>query len=116
MEYHIIYEPDYSRIYPAILIDCRADIFQIKNQVGSVMKSYIDIQLGQVGSNSIFYKIETDKGTIAGVFSVDVDTSNKTAVLSINRLRPAFKQFATEIQENIDNFISEKLWLRDFQF
>ena len=116
MTYYIQYEPDYLRVLPAILIDCRAQIPAIKNQVGSVIKSYTDSQLALITQNSLFYKIETDKGVIANVFSLDVNTSNKTVTLVINKIRPAFLQFSTEINEIINNFITSKGWFNDYLF
>lgn len=116
MNYFIVYEPDYSRVLPAILIDCRASIPEISNKAGSIIKSYTDIQVGQIGSFSVFYKIETDKGTVAGVFWIDVNTQDNTALLRSSWLRPAFAQFSVEINEIINNFIALKQWSIDFLF
>lgn len=116
MSYNIIFEPDYQRILPAMLIESRAAIPAIKNKVGIVIKSYTDSQVALIGSNSIYYRIETDLGVIASTFSIDVNTSNKTAVQNIITIRPAFLQFKVDIQEIINNFITSKGWFGDYLF
>lgn len=116
MTYSIIYEPDYSRIMMAVIIDARATIPEIKNQVGSVIKSYVDSKVALVSENTIFYKIETDQGVMAGYFTIEVNTANKTALLGQFLLRPAFVKFSGEITNIITNFIALKKWQKDYLF
>lgn len=116
MTYSILYEPDFSRILPAMLIEARATIPAIANQIGSVIKSYTDSQVALITDSSIFYKIETELGVIAGVFSIDVNTSNKTATLIMKVLRPAFVQFDSIISNQIANFILNGEYKQDFLF
>jgi hypothetical protein len=116
MNYQIQYEPDYGRLLPAMIIDSRSTIPAIRNQVGSVIKSYTDSKVALIGSNSIYYRIETNLGVIASTFSIDVNTSNKTAVQNIITIRPAFFQFKDEIQVIINNFITSNGWLGDYLF
>lgn len=115
MNYNFVYEPNYERIVPAILIDNRASIPEIKNQVGYVIKAYVDSQLALLGNGSITYKVETNLGVLAGFFSINVNTTNKTAVLIMEQLRPAFKGFA-ELTTQISNFILNGDWKIDYLF
>lgn len=115
MTYNFIFEDDFSRIISAVLIDARASIPEIANQVGTVIKAYTDSKVAQVNDNTITYKIETDLGVLAGYFTIQVNTSNKTAVLDQFVLRPAFQGF-TEIQSQIVNFIQSGDWKPDFLF
>ena len=115
MTYYFIYEPDYSRIIPALLIDARASIPEIANQIGMVIKSYTDSKVALVNDETIVYKIETNLGVLAGYFSIQVNTENKTAVLQQFVLRPAFQSFS-EIQAQITKFIQNLEWQPDFLF
>lgn len=116
MSYFIQYEPDYIRLLPAMIIESRATIPEIKNQVGIVIQNYTNSQVLLIGVNSLYYKIETDLGCIASTFSIDVNTTNQTGVLNIFTIRPAFVQFKVEIQEIINNFIMSKEFIGDYLF
>lgn len=119
MTYTFIYEPDHLRIMPAVLFEARADIPELKNQIGTVIKSYIDTQLALIKSNTIFYKIETELGVLAGYFVVEVNDVMllffvvKRPRLLTKRLRPAFKQFQEAIDLEISIFIQENKWEPD---
>jgi hypothetical protein len=115
MNYFIQYEPDYPRILPSMIIECRAAIPAIKNQTGTVIKRYVDNQKSFIKDNSIFYKVEADNGVLAGVFSVDVN-ANKTVLLNINFIRPSFLQYKTDILKIINNFINSNKWQQDYLF
>ena len=116
MTYTFTFEPDYSRIMMACIIDARASIPAIKNQVGSVIKDYVDEQLAMINSDSIVYKIETELGVLAGFFALQVNIKNKTATLITQVLRPAFKT-VSEIPVLIGNFINiTKVWQQDYLF
>lgn len=116
--YNIVYEPDFSRVIPACIIDARASIPTIKNQIGDVIKEYIDGQLALITDNCITYKIESESGVLAGVFVINVDTETKTATLLMKELRPAFRtwRMSLDISLIISNFIANKLWEPDFLF
>lgn len=116
MTYNFIFEPDYSRIINSIFIDNRTSIPEIKNQTGYVIKNYIDEQLALINDNCITYKIETELGVLAGFFTIEVNTENKTAVLLMKQIRPAFKQFEQDITLQINNFIFNNEWKGDFLF
>lgn len=116
MNYHVVYEPDFSRILPAIIIECRASIPEIKNQVGSVIKSFTDSQVSLIGENCIFYKVETDLGNIAMVFAISVNTQNKTANLLLQYIRPAFQENSIGMSNIVINFITSNNWYADFLF
>lgn len=115
MTYSFIYEDDYNRLMMACIIDARASIPEIKNQVGTVIKAYVDSKVSLVNSNTIVYKIETELGVLAGYFTIQVNTSNKTALLDQFVVRPAFKNF-TEIKTQIGNFITSNKWQSDYLF
>ena len=104
------------RLLPSMIIECRASIPAIKNQIGTVIKGYVDNQKSLIKGNSIFYKIEADEGVIAGVFSVDVNLQNKTALLNINFIRPSFLQYKNDILKIINNFINSNKWQQDYLF
>lgn len=116
--YNIVFEPDFSRIIPACIIDARASIPAIKNQIGDVIKEYTDSQLALINDNCITYKLETELGVLCGVFVINVDTENKTASLLMKELRPAFRtgQANIDISLIISNFIGNNLWTTDFLF
>lgn len=116
MTYFFIFEDDYSRIMFSCIVDARATIPAIKNQVGTVIKSYVDNQVALVDNNSIVYKIETDQGVMAGYFVIKVNTTNKTAFLHQFVVRPSFTQFILEIQSQISNFITSNKWQSDYLF
>lgn len=116
MTFQFIYENDNQRIMYATYIDARASIPQIKNRIGFEIKDYIDTQIETLNDQSITYKIETDLGVMAGFFSIQVDTSNKTAILALKVLRPAFTEFDTDIMGNITNFIMLGQWRQDYLF
>lgn len=118
MIYKFIYEPNYERIIPAIIIDARASIPEIQNKTGFEIKAYIDKQLFLVTNNSIVYKIEeTNNGVLCGFFSINVEAGNKTATLVLGVLRPAFEQFKNEINLKITNFIMGiDTWQQDYLF
>lgn len=123
MTYRFIYSNSESnRIIPAVLIDKRAAIPEIKNQVGSVIKTYTDAQAALVTDTVIFYKIETDLGNLAGYFSLQVARLISepelipvyVASLLQYELRPAYQQFDTTISGLISNFITQSIWENDY--
>lgn len=116
MTYTIVFEPDFSRILPAIIIEARATIPEIANQIGSVIKNYTDEKVALITDTCIFYKVETELGVISCIFSIQVNTSNKTALLQQLVYRPAFVQFSTEISNLIGNFIGLGSWQPDYLF
>lgn len=116
MNYEIVYEPDYGRFLPAIIIDCRADIPEIKNQIGNVIKNYTDSKVSLIKDNCIFYKIESELGNVAGVFAISVNEENKTATLLIQYIRPSFKKNKWLISDIVVNFIASNVWVKDYLF
>ena len=115
MTYYFVYEPDYSRIMMAVIIDNRASIPAIKNMAGMVIKSYVDEQIDLIDENCITYKIETELGVLAGFFAIRVSTVDKSAVLIMQVLRPAFQKDA-QIPFLITNFIGTGKYKQDFLF
>ena len=112
MTFTLTYDLDYQRTIPAVIIDSRAVIPAIKNQLGYVVKKYFDAQVALVGANSLPYKIETNDGNLAGICTIEV--SGNTAILGQFVLRPAFQQFILQIQQVIGTFIQNFNWQDDF--
>lgn len=114
MIFRFIYEPDYARIIPAILIDARASIPAIANQAGTVIKAYTDAAVAAVTPETIVYKIErADIAVLCGYFTIITDNMGQTAVFGTVTLRPAFVSSSAEIQQNIAKFVSSLAWRGD---
>lgn len=100
------------RVIPGVLIDNRENIPAIKNKIGSIIKQYTDTEVGKVGDDCVFYKIETYQGNLAGYFTAKIG-SQGVSVLQFE-LRSAFQQFSQEIYGQITNFISSGEWRKDY--
>lgn len=115
--YRFIYEPnEYPRIIQGVNIDSRATIPAIKNQIGAVIKTYVDVEVDKVkGHPSIlFFRIETKEGVLAGYMSLKVKGDAANATLYQYLLRPNFQQFNTEISVELVNFIVQNKWKQFF--
>lgn len=115
MTFRVIYNQDYKRTIPAILIDGRGEIAAIQTAGGYAVKAYTDSKVSEVTSTVIPYKIETDLGSLAGYFNLQVKPLGGVSLL-VTQLRPAFKQFDTQISQIISNFISSNEWKEDYLF
>jgi len=114
MSYRFIYcKSDSHRIIPATLIDNRANIVQIKNKGGSVIKAVTDTQAAMVGDNDMFYKIETDTGNLAGFFTLRYLTAGQVTLLQF-QLRGTYQQFSANISRLISNFMQNGEWMADW--
>lgn len=111
--YRFIYDIDYRRTIPAVMIDARAGT-PLANQIGSVIKGYTDAAVAAIGPFTIPYKIENHRGNVAGIFTLNVDGTGKIATLGQFVLRPAFQVFSLNISEQISTFITNNLWDGDF--
>ncbi len=110
-----IYEPDYLRLIPAILIDVRASIPSIANQVGTVIKAYTDAAVAAITQKTIVYRLENAiLGVMVGYMTVEVGKIGQTAVLSGVTLRPAYQSSAADITQQISNFMAGSGWQPDF--
>ncbi len=116
--YRFIYDKDYKRIIPAVITDSRANIPSIATVSGSVLKNFIDaeIQLVSDYDNRICYKIETENGNLVGYFIIDINLTNQSAYVFKVQLRPAFVQFDIQINNEINNFMFNFTWKKDFLF
>lgn len=120
MGFLFIYEPgEYRRIIPAVLIDSRATVPAIKNEIGVVIKAYTDAEVDKVTDNVLFFKIETiankgqtADGVLVGYFSLTVSDGGFSATLFQFQIRPAFQQFSTQISAEIVTFIGGNFWLQ----
>lgn len=114
MTLRFIYEPDYPRIIPAILIDARASIPAITNQIGAVIKAYTDAAVLAVTPETIVYRLENAaNGVIAGYMTVKTSNMGQIGVLEGVTLRPAYQNMAVEISQQISNFMSVSGWKPD---
>lgn len=110
MTYYFTYsKSECQRIIPAALIDSRGSINDIKNKVGSVIKTYTDQQSALVTEEALFYKIETEDGNLVGYFIL-TPSSVGTMNLVKKQLRPAFVEFDAIISGQIANFILSGDW------
>ena len=106
-EYRFIWSnQEAARIIPSVLIDKRAAIPAIANQVGSVIKAFTDTQVAFVTDTTLFYRIESKSGgNLAGYFTLQVIRQGVVALLQYE-LRPAFEQFNSTILTEINTFMS----------
>lgn len=113
MSYRFIYDSvERARLIPSVLIDKRAAIPVIANQVGTVIKAYTDAAVAVTDNvRVIVYKIETEDGNLAGYWTLSVKFAG-ASLLSME-LRPAHEQFAATISGLINNFISAGTWKAD---
>lgn len=113
MTFQITYDPDYKRTMFAVIVENRANIPAIKNQIGSVIKQYVDGQTAMVTDSVLPYKVETaDNGVVTAFFSVQVTNMGLNAVKLQQVICPVFQSFM-EINELIDNFITNGLYRND---
>jgi len=114
LSYRFIYNQSEShRVIPAVLIDKRAAIPEIRNKTGAVIKAFTDAQAALVTESCIFYKIETEQGNLAGYFTLQVIREGVVIILQYE-LRPAFEQFTVQISGEIANFITNSGWVNDY--
>lgn len=115
MKVRFIYDENYSRTIPACIIDARASIAAIKNQIGDVIKAYTDSQVKAVNQNTLPYKLETMDGNLAGYITLIVDMTTEGCALGQKVLRPAFQGFM-DIPTQISTFITSNSWKIDILF
>lgn len=114
MTYRFIYDnADKHRIISAVMIDSRAGIPAIKNQIGSVVKTVIDSQIALVVDNCLFYKIETENGNLAGYLCLKIGANDQVTVL-LFELRTSYEEYSSEISTQMSNFITSGEWKQDF--
>lgn len=114
MTYRFIYsQSEKNRIVPAVLIDKRAAVTGMANQIGSVIKSITDSQVAIIDETCIFYKIETEGGNLAGYFTLKVIREGTVSLLQYE-LRPPFEQFSSVISGIINNFMVAGKWVYDY--
>jgi len=114
MLYIIKYDPDYKRTIPATIIENRANIPTIKNQIGAVIKTYTDAEVAKVTENVIPYKIFTaTTGVLIGFFTILLSNNGQNAVKFQEVLRPAFQPFSNAINEEINIFLSTNEFRQD---
>jgi|ERR1700743_1059211 len=113
MTYNFIAIPDsYKRLMWGIIADSRANIPEIKNKIGSVIKAYVDSQTVLVNPSVIPYKIEVaETGALVGYFGLFIGPG--PVLIKFQQIRPAFTEFSTDISNSIINFILSNNWAFD---
>lgn len=115
MNYRFIYSnPDASRIITGINLDARFTIAALESKTGFEVKAYSDTMISAVTESVLFYKIETTTGSLAGYFSLTINTQGLQTMKFQQQLRPAFQQFESDINQIIANFIATNEWTNDF--
>ncbi len=112
MIFFFIYSNDYQRIMPAVLIDSRKTIPAILSKTGAQIKAYTDSEVSKITDNVLFYTIETNDGNLGGYFALQIQ--GNSAILYLKQLRPAFVEMDTAISSQINTFINEGTWRRDY--
>lgn len=114
MTYNFIYEPVY---YPqtirAVMIDARQGT-PLANRIGVVIDQFVQQQVDLVTDNTIFYKIETEQGVLAGYFWITVDNIGNFNGNIPPNLRPAYSKNFNDISNLISNFILANEFSPDF--
>lgn len=111
-DYRFIFLTDFQRTMSGVIIDSQYTISQIKNQIGQVIKDYVDTEIDKVTSDVIPYKIESlPNANLCGFFSLKVNGGS--CVLYQKQLRPAFQGFDAIISLQIANFIQQNQWVGD---
>ena len=113
MTFRIIYNQDYKRIIPAVLIDSRGLIPDIQETDGFATKNYTDSVVNMVNEDTVPYKIETDTGNLVGYFNILVGIDGNASLMN-SQIRPAFQNFDAEISQLIITFIASNDWVYDF--
>lgn len=99
MSYNLIYTKEYNRILRAVLVDVRYE--------GTYPT---------VTNDDLFYSIEADNGSLAGVLILTVNNSLKSCVIKFQEIRVPFKGDAANIQTTISTFIFSNNWQQNFIF
>lgn len=108
-----IYEPDYPRLIPAIMIEARAGT-PLANKTGVVIKQFTGAAVAAVTPETIVYRIENAvSGAIAGFMTVNTSNKGQVGVLGGVTLRPAYQSSAAEISEQIAIFVNGNGWKPD---
>lgn len=112
MDFIVTYDTDFSRTIPAVITDARDTIPAITRSLGYLVKVYYDARVAAVADNFIPYKIETKNGNLAGYFVLDAN--GEVVSIAQKQLRPAFRQFDSELSQLISNFIASGKWRGDW--
>lgn len=112
MGYNLTFSRDYKKLIQFVYMDARTQTFASPMN-GNQIQPIVDSKVAAIGSNSIFYKIETELGVIVGYFVLLVNVSNFSATLQTKQLRPAFFTKNTQIGNIINAFILSNEWQQD---
>lgn len=114
MDVTLIYNEDYDRIVPAVLIDTRITNTFIQGSNGWVINSYVELELQKIASNVLFYRIESALGSLVGYCMIQVnETTLSASILSLN-VRNCFNNDKGDVANQINNFITNGTWFQDY--
>lgn len=109
--YVITYAENYKRLMWGVISDSRINIPAVKNQIGVIIKQYVDGQTTLVTSGVLPYAIATQEGSLVGYFGLQ--TAQGAPFILFSQLRPAFIQDSLSIYQNISTFITSNNWQFD---
>lgn len=113
MTIRFIYEPDYPRLIPSIMIEARAGT-PLANKTGVAIKQFADAAVAAITTETIVYRLESaTNGAIAGIMTLITGNMGQTGVLGTVTLRPAYQSSAAEISTLISIFIQSGAFVAD---
>lgn len=115
MIYSLKYELDTQRLIMAVVNDSRSVIPSLGPTAdGNAVYRYSQSLISQMVRGVILYRIQTVNGNLGGV--VAINTNSGAVGVVFQQMRPAFVEFALEINEFIGNFISNRGYLADILY
>lgn len=115
MIYKFSYCLEYQRVVQAVTIDRRSSDLPT-NANGNDIQPIVDAIIGSIKDVDIFYKIETLDGNLSGYFILQVKLNNQSVLLSELKLIPSFISDAQTVNDQINNFILNGTWRKDYLF
>jgi len=104
--YSFVWMDEVERVVQAVAI-AAGSVTQYAN--GNVVRTDIDTLLQNVADYDIAYKIENQQGVLVGFFAYNVETA---ATLTV--IRNPYKQYDTQIDSAVSQFITSNKWEFDF--
>lgn len=116
MNYRFIYTEDFDRIVPAVMIDSRQDFVSLQGKTGFQFKALIDQELAKIYSNTLFYKIESENGSVVGYIMVNINTQTLSSTIASFRLRHCFFLDEINIINQANIFVNNGNCLQDYLY
>lgn len=114
MTFRFVYEPDFKRVFSAVILDSWNTIPETKMQIGRIIKEYVNDQTELVVDGTIPYRVETGNGSLAGYMVLKL--VGNTAIPYLVQLRPPFLPFSAQITTLITIFIQSNTFLNDYLY